>query len=409
LHRTENLEKEKQGHAEQARKMRAVLNATTDLALLIGGDGIVLDINDNTATVLGDRAEPLIGRNIEDVFSGYCGALMKSKNETVISLGDAVNFEHTAFERIFDVRIFPVIGDDRRVTATAVFCRDISREKQLERQLLLAQKLEAVGQLASGIVHEINTPIQYVSNNIQFLKDAFEDFLQLLTSYRAWIDARPVVSSGNVEGIASPDEAEEKVDYAYLREAVPEAFCAVQEGIVRVTDIVKAMKNYAHSGAGNALPSDLNKALTDAVTIARSVYKNAADVQVDLGPLPPVTCHLSNISQVFLNLIVNAAHAVEDAAGKDGKRGLIRIESRLEGDTAVIRFSDTGCGIPKSIRERIFDPFFTTKKIGRGSGQGLAIAHSVIVDKHGGSIDLESEPGVGTVFRICLPVKGPKR
>lgn len=405
-HYTENLQAEKQKHAEQARKMRAVLNATSDLALLIGSDGVVLDVNDTVVDITGIDSGTLVGKRFDEILPECCGSFMKSKNESVIFSGNAINFEHTVLDRLFDTRIFPVIGDDRKVTATAVFGRDITKEKELERQLLLAQKLEAVGQLASGIVHEINTPIQYIFSNIQFLKEAFEETRQLMASYRAWIDAGPAALSGNAEGIASSAEAEEKADYAYLQEAVPEAFAAVQEGIVRVTDIVKAMKNYAHLGSEDALPSDVNKALTDALTIARCVYKNVADVEVDLGPLPPVTCHICNISQVFLNLIVNAAHAVEDAVGETGKRGLIRVESRLEGDTALICFGDNGCGIPKSIQERIFDPFFTTKGIGRGSGQGLAIAHAVIVDKHGGSIDLESETGVGTVFRIRLPVKG---
>jgi signal transduction histidine kinase len=164
------------------------------------------------------------------------------------------------------------------------------------------------------------------------------------------------------------------------------------------------MKEFAHPDQREKSPSDLNKALQTTLTIARNEYKYVAEAEVDFGELPMVMCHISDLNQVFLNLLVNAAHAISDVKENDGDKGIIRARTRQCGNDVRIEISDTGCGIPEEIQGRVFDPFFTTKEVGRGSGQGLAIARSIVVDKHGGSLTFESEVGKGTTFIVLLPI-----
>ncbi|HBH79111.1 MAG TPA: histidine kinase, partial [Nitrospira sp.] len=178
------------------------------------------------------------------------------------------------------------------------------------------------------------------------------------------------------------------------------------EGVERITKIVRAMKEFAHPGGEEAAYEDLNKAIQTTVEVSRNEWKYVAEMTMDLTPdLPPVFCQLGPINQVVLNIIVNAAHAIGDVVKGTKQKGRITIATRPVGDGVEIRISDTGGGIPETIREKIFDPFFTTKPVGKGTGQGLAIARSVVVDKHGGRINVESQVDQGTTFIIHLPVK----
>jgi PAS domain S-box-containing protein len=298
-------------------------------------------------------------------------------------------------------------GDAVRLYGTL---SDITQRKRLEAdgermelELRMAQKLEAVGQLAAGIAHEINTPIQFVGDSLQFLREAFEDLDRLVADYREACNAEGA-GPGGEELRARLERAEEQADLAYVRERVPMAFERTLEGVERVASIVRAMKEFAHPQSEQA-PADLNRALATTLTVARNEYKYVAEVETELAELPPVVCNLSDLNQVFLNLIVNAAHAIEDAQCSSGEQGAIRIRTAREGESALVSVSDNGCGIPEEIRTRIFDPFFTTKAVGRGSGQGLAIARAVI-DRHMGTLELDSEPGSGTTFTIRLPIAG---
>jgi signal transduction histidine kinase len=185
---------------------------------------------------------------------------------------------------------------------------------------------------------------------------------------------------------------------------VPGSFASCQDGISRITTIARAMKEFAHPDQKEMTPANLNQALQTTLNIANNEYKYVADIATEFGDLPAVTCHLGALNQVFLNLIVNAAHAIGDAVGQSGNRGTISIKTLKEGDIVRIDIADTGSGVPEAIRHRIFDPFFTTKGVGKGSGQGLAIARSIVVTKHHGSLTFESEVGKGTTFTIRLPV-----
>jgi signal transduction histidine kinase len=198
----------------------------------------------------------------------------------------------------------------------------------------------------------------------------------------------------------------ENMDLNFLIEEIPKAINQTSDGVARVIKIVGAMKNFSHPGLESVIYVDLNQSIESTLIISHNEWKYLAEVETEFDPeLPPVPCYPGEFNQVILNLVVNAAHAIEEvkSGGKPDHRGVIRISTRHVGSEVVIRIEDNGTGIPQIIRNRIFDPFFTTKAIGKGTGQGLAIAHSVIVDKHKGRIDLESEVGKGTIFTIALP------
>ncbi len=280
-----------------------------------------------------------------------------------------------------------------------------SERNAIEVQLRHAQKLEAIGQLAAGIAHEINTPTQYIGDNTRFVRDAFGDLSQLLALHEKLLDASKQ-QAVTPELLSEVETARQTADLPYLMQEVPKAIHQCLEGIERVATIVRAMKEFSHPGTGQKSAVDLNHAIESTITVARNEWKYVAEVVTQLDPsLPPVPCLAGEFNQVILNLIINATHAIADVVGgaADGK-GTITISTKPDRDWVEVRIRDTGAGIPEKIRTRIFEPFFTTKGVGKGTGQGLAISRSVIVDKHGGTIAFETEVGKGTTFIVRLPL-----
>jgi len=301
-----------------------------------------------------------------------------------------------------------------RRSATRLQTANEGLEEEIgRRSVLLAQtqKLESIGQLAAGIAHEINTPAQYVSDNVEFLDEGFGAIRNLLEHYETVVAA---VDAGTMsaEHVAGLRKALEEADAEFLLDEIPRAIAQSRDGITRVAKIVGAMKEFSHPGSADKKLVDLNHAIESTITVARNEWKYVAELETDFdADLPLVPCHADELNQVILNVLVNAAQAIGDSL-PDGslERGTIRVRTRREGAHQVlIEIADTGPGIPEAIRARVFDPFFTTKDVGKGTGQGLAIARSVVVDKHGGAIDLESEPGQGTTFRIHLPLDSTER
>jgi len=264
--------------------------------------------------------------------------------------------------------------------------RDITARKEAEQRQAVRERLESIGRLAAGVAHEINTPIQYVSDSAVFIREGVYELL-------AQLDLSAVV--------VDPDS-----ELAYLRRELPGALDRVRDGLTRITEIVRSMKDFSHPDQHDMGQIDLNRAIASILVVARSEYREVAEVATDFGELPLVTCHGGQINQVLLNLVINAAHAIADVVRGTPDRGLITARTFRDGTDVVIWISDTGGGIPESIRDRIFDPFFTTKEVGRGTGQGLSIARDVIVKGHRGSLSLQNDPTQGTTFVIRLPVDG---
>jgi two-component system, NtrC family, sensor kinase len=286
--------------------------------------------------------------------------------------------------------------------AVAVFM-DVTAQRRAQEELEQAHKLEAVGRLASGIAHEINTPIQYIGDNTTFLDEAFTGLASLLQQHRS------ALAGGTLDGVRERlERAARDLDLDYLLEQVPRTLVRTLEGVKRVATIVRAMKEFAHPDQLEMVATDLNRTITATLEVSRNEYRYVADVVMNLGDVPPVTCHPGELSQVFLNIVVNAAHAIEDVVKGTQNKGTIGLATRLEGDEVVIAISDTGGGIPPAVREKIFEPFYTTKEVGRGTGQGLAIARNV-VRKHRGSITFTTAIGQGTTFFIRVPIEPLKR
>lgn len=295
---------------------------------------------------------------------------------------------------------------EENVTGARFTLQDITDRKKLEEQLRQAQKLESIGQLSAGIAHEINTPTQFVGDNIRFLQDSFSGIIDLLNEYELLLNS----SKQGTTTTEIIDKVEKAINYAdveYLREELPKAIDQSLEGIARIVKIVQSMKDFAHPGSQEKTTVDLGRAIESTIIVASNEWKYIANMETDFDmTLPLVPCLVSEFNQVVLNMVINAVHAISDVVGNEGSKGLIKISThKIGNEWAEIRISDSGSGIKEEHRSRIFDPFYTTKEVGKGTGQGLGIAHRVIVEKHGGTITFETELGRGTTFIIRLPLK----
>jgi len=401
------------------------------IAQFTAPEPLIVYCNKVVADQHGFAREELIGQPVR-ILAQWVGGNSNYASDVAAALrgGHTFHYEDEVTRRDgstfwLGVAIRPIFDGTGRLTHSVAVGADITakrmeahKKEELQHKLLeemkerermvielqLAQKLESVGRLAAGIAHEINTPIQYVGDSVHFLRSAYDDFNHLLDSCREAIDSLPDTPVRDALRLQIA-ESMKKSDMDFLSTQMPKAFDRIFDGVERVTNIVKAMKEFAHPDAKEQTPSDLNRALQTTLLVASNEYKYLATVHTDLADLPHIVCNIGELNQVFLNLIVNAAHAIHDA-GKDVNTGEIKISTALVGDAAVIRISDNGCGVPVENLSKLYDPFFTTKEVGRGTGQGLAITHSILVDKHGGDISVQSSVGVGTEFTLRLPVSG---
>jgi two-component system NtrC family sensor kinase len=259
-------------------------------------------------------------------------------------------------------------------------------------QVLQSEKMASLGQLSAGIAHELNSPIGYVGSNLSTLRHYVDGLLDVLEKYEQ------ATSGAAAESLAGVREASTRCDLAYVREDLPVLFSESREGVERVQRIVRDLKEFSHAGSDDWNHFDLNSGIQSTLNIVRNETKYKAEVVCEFGQLPEVWCIPSQINQVILNLIVNAAHAIES-------KGQITIRTACDGDSICLEVRDTGCGIPPEIQKRIFEPFFTTKPVGKGTGLGLSITYG-IVQRHAGRIEVDSVPGTGTAFRVILPLHG---
>lgn len=303
-------------------------------------------------------------------------------------------------EVMVEVVARPLADERGRVLGVVGVIVDVTDRYAQEMEAQHHQRLQALGRLSAGLAHEINTPIQFVGDNTRFLAECYETILTLLLGYRDLVSpgAEPLDWA---ERHVRMQRAEADAEIEYLIREVPSAVQQSLDGVERVASLVRAMKVFSHPGAGAQAPADLNDALEATITVARNQFRYVADARLELGDLPPVSCRIADLNQVFLNMVVNAADAIEET----GEHGTITVSTRRDGSDAIVVIRDTGVGVPEHLRSKIFEPFFTTKQVGRGTGQGLALAKAV-VDRHNGRLLLESQPGVGSTFTIRLPIHG---
>ncbi len=322
---------------------------------------------------------------------------------------DALPFLINGETRFLGLTLNWISAQDEGTDELLIIGSDVTDRELLGQQLRQAQKLEAIGQLAAGIAHEINTPIQYVGDNTRFLQESWPSFHALLAITREMQqEATPgPISPQTLERL---DALAQGADFEYLQTEIPHAIEQSLEGILRVAKIVRAMKEFSHPGSEEKKPIDINQAIETTITVAHNEWKYVADLETNFAPdLPLVLCHAGEFNQVILNLLVNAAQAIAQALGGGSQaKGKIVVSTVRVQDWAEISISDTGAGIPEAVRSRIFEPFFTTKPVGKGTGQGLALAHTAIVRRHGGKIWFDSELGKGTTFHIRIPFAKPE-
>jgi PAS domain S-box-containing protein len=390
----------------------------TDLVAIIDADGRRLYTSPSYQTALGysaealDAAPPLALVHPED----RPNILRTLAN--VIGQGVNVVTEYRLRHQdgqwlCFESRVNPIGQAPAPRSLALLVSRDITARRaaerdrqQMEVQLRHAQKLESIGSLAAGIAHEINTPTQYIGDNASFLGETLPGVLDCLQAQRRFLldlEAQGALPPGARQLL----ERIEGLDLDYLAAEMPKAVREALDGVTRVATIVRAMKDFSHPGGEGKALTNLNKAIESTLLVSRNEWKYVARLETDLDPaLPRVPCWPGEINQAVLNLVVNAAHAIEESLGgrHTGQLGVIRVVTRQEGPEVRISVSDTGTGIPEPIRDRIFEPFFTTKPVGKGTGQGLAIVHAVVVEKHGGRVALDTELGQGTTFHLFLPL-----
>jgi PAS domain S-box-containing protein len=387
-----------------------VLDALPQLALLLDAEHRVLHANRAALDHFGLRAEELVGRPL-----GACSVPWEHRRiePALLPMALASGPSRLADLRIthpdgrmglLDLWALP-LGDAQGQLTVLLLGEEATQRRELEARLALARKMESVGQLASGIAHEINTPTQYVGDNLQFLGESFEDMGTLIEAARRVIDGETDKPAESREAL---QEAWDQADLDYLREEIPAAVAQAREGVARITRIVGAMREFSHGGGREKTVVDINRCVDSTVTVARNEWKYVATVELTLDrDLPAIPTHGAELNQVLLNLLINAAQAVAatDRAAK-GELGAIIIRTQRRGEWAVIEVQDDGCGIPTELQPRIFEPFFTTKPVGEGTGQGLSISHAIVVDKLGGRLDFVSAPGQGTTFTVSLSLAG---
>ncbi|MBC8024426.1 MAG: PAS domain-containing protein [Steroidobacteraceae bacterium] len=351
--------------------------------------------NKLVANRMGLEPDDLIGKTDFDFFPREMAERFFADEQALIKSGKPlIDHEEAAFDkmrgqdRIILTSKVPLHDANGNLTGIVGTGFDITDRKAAENRMASSDRLESIGRLAAGVAHDINTPIQYLNDSVTFIREGVRELLECIDALRAQIPTPP-----------EPDENIEE-----LRKDMPPALELMADGLMRIAETVRSMKDFANADPSAMASVDLNRKIASTLVVARSEYQEVADVQTDFAPLPPISCNSGLINQVILNLIVNAAHAIADVVGNSGKRGRITVRTAVDGDDVVISLTDTGGGIPEDIRSRIYDPFFSTKQVGRGTGQGLSIAHNVVVKGHGGKIHFESQMGRGTTFHVRLPI-----
>ncbi len=370
------------------------------LLLVVDHRLLIRHASEQAGLLLGMQCRALPGRPLAEILPD-CQDIL----DALAQRGDGNLRCETQF-RHYDGEMLPVLlslamerASDDRLQYVLVGI-DLRERRQIELHLRHAQKLEAMGSLAAGMAHEINTPLQFLGDNLGYVEEAAHELLVMLARLSDWL------RGGSAEALADLRLCHAGLDADFLAAQLPRALVRSQDGIRRVTRIIDSLRTFSH-GSEVAVPESLDVLIENAATLVAHELRQVADLVLKPAALPLVPCRRDHLVQVLINLLTNAAHAIAERFGDTGGRGLIEVSSALSADGSQVELviSDNGCGVPDAIRHRIFDPFFTTKPVGKGTGQGLAISRSIIVDQHHGSLEFEPQAGAGTRFIIRLPLE----
>jgi PAS domain S-box-containing protein len=391
------------------------INAVPSILIGISRDSRIKRWNLAAAKVFGLVKAEVIGKSLAECGVHWVRLDMQAEIDSWCAGREMRRVEALPFlidgeTRFLGLTLNWICAPEERIDELLIIGSDVTDREILGQQLRQAQKLEAIGQLAAGIAHEINTPTQYVGDNTRFLQESWHSFNELLAIAR---EMRQRAATGPISSqtLQRFDALAQAADFEYLQTEIPRAIEQSLDGIERVAKIVRAMKDFSHPGSEEKRSIDINQAIETTITVARNEWKYVAEVETRFdSDLPLVLCHAGEFNQVILNLLINAAQAIAQAleGGSQGK-GKIVVSTTCDQDWAEISISDTGAGIPEAVRSRVFEPFFTTKPVGKGTGQGLALAHTAIVRRHGGKIWFDSELGKGTTFYIRMPLAPPTK
>ncbi|WP_319542277.1 PAS domain S-box protein [uncultured Pseudodesulfovibrio sp.] len=392
-------------------RLSAAIEQASEMIIIMDMDANITYVNPAFEKTTGYKRDTVIGKSPGFLNSGEQDSSIYEELWRTVTRGDVysgrfINLKKNGKRYTQELSIGPILDGHGDIIGYVGVARDISEQLVIEAQLRQSQKLESIGELAAGIAHEINTPTQYVSSNIQFLKDSFITYEKMLEQCRELVE-RVMLQDDGPSCVSLREFAENLLDekeLEYLKGDIPQALNESEAGLKRVAEIVRSVKQLAHPGEMNKSYHQLNEIVRDAVTVSANEWKYVAEVVSEYDDtLHPVFCLKGEVGQVVLNLIINGAHAIEKKKLTTGEQGVISVKTYQAGAMAVLEVADTGTGIPSDVIDKIFDPFFTTKEVGKGTGQGLAIAHNVVVNMHGGKIDVSTEPGEGTTFVVRLP------
>lgn len=418
---TELLERAK---AESDRRLKAIFDGAHTFVILTLIDGSVVEINRSALEHRNLKREQVTGSALWD--GPWLPADNPARPDLMHAMEDAALGDTKTFDaeiadsrganKRFSITCQPVFGAHGHVLYLLVEAHDMTdflqvqdRNHRLELEMMQNQKMESLGTLASGVAHEINTPMQYIRDNLDFLADGFGNFLKLLRQAAEIADAAQTESGVPpwlAGRLAQWRAAAEAADMDFLAAETPHAVRQSREGVDRVCAIVQAIKLFSRPDTAEMAPESLQTLVENVLTVSCNQWKYVARVETDFQPdMPKVFCHAGEISQVILHLIVNAAHAIEDKVGKSGAVGVIAVALRANGDNALLTVTDDGAGIDPDHYAKLFDPFFTTKDPGRGSGHGLSVCHAIVARKHGGALSFCSSQGKGSAFTVSLPIK----
>jgi PAS domain S-box-containing protein len=408
------LEGLKQTLSQVSYQNEMMLRWVNGAVLTVDRNGSIQDANAVALQTLGWQKDELIGRQIHETIHhsqddgseypwDFCPVFAAIEDGSSHHVDGDVLWKKDGSSFSADFIVCPTRDEQNQIIGAILTFRNITQQRIEESKRIHSMKLVAIGELSAGIAHEINTPVQFIGNNLAFLQESFSDIFQLIQHYQQLSNA--VANDPTYAELSKQlKEQEELTDIAYLLEETPQAFEQTAHGVERVTGLVQGLKGFAHSGSEQSkTASDINKIVENALMVCTNTYKYVAELKTSFGTIPPIKVFPGDIGQVIVNLIVNAAQAIEEQKKPDNTMGCITLTTTTDDDFVLITIEDTGNGIPNEVRERIFDPFFTTKEVGKGSGQGLAISHTIIQEKHGGELNFHSTSGKGTTFTIKLP------